>query len=183
MKPLHMVRRATDGTLEQVGDGLLKDSVCLEADGVLVPFGFEEFVEAGQRKRGIAPEKTPLHLVPVADHDRLQDRAPAIGAVDITGSKHAPLQITELVEHEEWMVAGATEVAVVGSALLFAMGRAERTVHVEHDQLRRVVVMNPVDPDARKVSERGKVLVGGKKLRLEAPHLSPVSAYETDCGY
>ena len=41
MKPLHMVRRATDGTLEQVGDGLLKDSVCLEADGVLVTFGFE----------------------------------------------------------------------------------------------------------------------------------------------
>ena len=32
--------------------------------------------------------------------------------------------------------------------------------------------MNPVDPDARKVSERAKVLVDGKKLRLEAPHLA-----------
>ena len=165
-----MVRRAADGALEQVGDVLLKDSVCLEADGVLVTFGFEELVEVGQRKRGIAPEKTPLRLVPVADHDRLQDRAPAIGAVDIAGPEHAPLQITELVEHEEWMVAGATEVAVEGSALLFAMGRAERTVHAGHDQLRRVVAMNPLDPDAREVSERGKVVAGGKKLRLEAPH-------------
>ena len=131
-----MVWRAADGALEQGGDVPLKDRVCLEADGVLVTFGFREFVKVGQRKRGIAPEEAPLHLVPVAAHDWLQDRAPAIGAVDITGSKHAPLQIAELVEHEEWMVAGATEVAVVGSALLFAMGRADRTVNVEHDQCR-----------------------------------------------
>ena len=146
MEPLHMVRRTADGALEQVDDVPLKDRVCLEADGVLVTFGFEELLEVGQRKRGIAPEEAPLHLVPVADHDWLQDRAPAIGAVDVTGSKPAPLQIAELDEHEEWMVAGAGEVAVVGSALLIAMGRADAAVHVEHDCLGRMPRMHKVDP-------------------------------------
>ena len=109
-------RGSADRALEQVDDVPLKDRVCLEADGVLVTFGFEELVEVGQRKRGIAPEEAPLHLVPVAD------------------------------EHEEWMVAGAGEVAVVGSALLIAMGRADAAVHVEHDCLGRMLRMHKVDP-------------------------------------
>ncbi len=62
--------------------------------------------------------------------------------------------------------------AVVGRALLLAMGRADRAVHVEHDELRRVAVMNPVDPDARKLSECGEVVVCGQQLSLEPPHLA-----------
>ena len=37
-----MVWRTADGALEPVGDVPLKDRVCLEADGVLVTFGFKE---------------------------------------------------------------------------------------------------------------------------------------------
>ena len=52
--------------------------------------------------------------------------------------------------------------AVVRRAFLIAMGRTDGNVHVEHDQLWRIAVMNPVDPDARKVSERGEVVIGGE---------------------
>ena len=62
--------------------------------------------------------------------------------------------------------------AVVRGALLPAMGRADRAVHAGHDELRRVAVMYPVDPDARKLSGCGEVVVGGRQLSLEPPHLA-----------
>ncbi len=70
------------------------------------------------------------------------------------------------------MIAGAAKVTIVGCALLFAMGRTDTGVHVENDLLRRVAVMHTVDPNAGKVDQRGKVIVAGQKLRLEAPHLA-----------
>ena len=44
------------------------------------------------------------------------------------------------------MVAGTAEVTIVRCSLLFAMGRADAAVHVENDHLRRMAVMNLVDP-------------------------------------
>ena len=39
---------------------------------------------------------------------------------------------------------------------------SECSRHVEHDNLRRLALVNLVDPDAQKVSERGEVVIGGE---------------------
>ena len=70
------------------------------------------------------------------------------------------------------MIAGATEVPVVGRAFLSTVGWADAAVHVENDLLRRATVMNAVDPSAGKITKRGEVFLGGQNLRLEAPHLT-----------
>jgi hypothetical protein len=36
----------------------------------------------------------------------------------------APLDIAKLVEHEQWVVAGAAKAAIIGAAFLLAVGRA-----------------------------------------------------------
>ncbi len=70
------------------------------------------------------------------------------------------------------MVAGATEVTVVRRSLLFPMGRADAAVHVENDHLRRVAVMNSVNPHPVHVGQDFNVRIARQKLRLEAPHLA-----------
>ena len=60
----------------------------------------------------------------------------------VAGTKGAAFQVAELVEHEQGMIAGTAEMAVVGRAFLITVGRADRTIHVEHGELRRVAVMN-----------------------------------------
>jgi len=50
-------------------------------------------------------------LVLVACHYRLQDITPAIGAVYVAGTQNTPLQVAELVEQEQGMVARATQSA------------------------------------------------------------------------
>ena len=58
----------------------------------------------------------------VASYHRLQDGAPVIRAVDLAVAQQRPLQIAKLVEAEKRVIAGAAEVAVVGRALLLAVG-------------------------------------------------------------
>ena len=70
------------------------------------------------------------------------------------------------------MIAGATEVPVVGRAFLSTVGWADAAVHIKHDHLRRATVMNAVDPSAGKITKRGEVFLGGQNFRLEAPHLT-----------
>jgi len=70
------------------------------------------------------------------------------------------------------MIAGASEVTVVGRSFLVAMGRADAAVQVENDLLRRATVMHTIDPLAGKITKRGEVFLGGQNLRLEAPHLT-----------
>jgi len=54
----------------------------------------------------------------------------AVATVDVAMPQGAAFQRPELFEHKERMVAGAVEMPVPGGALLLAMGRADRTVHV-----------------------------------------------------
>ena len=82
-----------------------------------------------------------------------------MGAVHVAGTKAAPLQIAELIEHEKRVIAGAAEMAVIGRTFLITMGRADGAVHVEHDHSRQLPRMNPIDPNTRQVREGGEVLV------------------------
>jgi len=43
----------------------------------------------------------------VACNDGLEQIVPAIGAVHVAGTQRAALQVAELIEHEQRMVAGA----------------------------------------------------------------------------
>src|SRR6516162_1398894 len=70
------------------------------------------------------------------------------------------------------MVAGAAEVAVVGTAFLLAVGWALARIHVEHDHPRRSSLVHLVDPPAGQISKSGKVLGPTEPLRLEAAHLA-----------
>jgi hypothetical protein len=53
-----------------------------------------------------------LHDVPVAANYRLQHRAPAVGAMHVPRSQ-GQLDIAELVENEQWAVAGAAEMPII----------------------------------------------------------------------
>ena len=101
-------------------------------------------------------QKRPAALTVAGDH-RLQHRAPAFSAMNVAGPQDAALQVAELVEDEERMVAGAAEVPVPGRALLLAIGRALGTVHVEDDAVWRSPHMHAVDPGAGQVPERREV--------------------------
>jgi hypothetical protein len=94
------------------------------------------------------------NVAPISHHDGLQHTVPSVGAVNIAGTKRTSFQVTELVEHEEGMVAGAFVMAVPDAHLLFAVRRADARIHVEHDTSRRTPCMNAVDPFAGEISER-----------------------------
>jgi hypothetical protein len=95
MEPLDVHGRTADGAFEEVGDVALKDSVGLEADGVLVALGLKVVVQVGHGEGGIAPEELPLGPFPISRHHGFQHRTPAIGAVDVAGTQRGPFQIAE----------------------------------------------------------------------------------------
>jgi len=92
--------------------------------------------------------------------------------VNVAGAQGAPLQIAELVEHEQRVIAGAAEVPVVGAAFLLAVSRALARIHVEHDDLRRSPRVHLVDPPAGQIGKGSKVLRSSQPLGLKAAHLA-----------
>jgi MOSC domain-containing protein YiiM len=102
----------------------------------------------------VGPEIDARDLAVIARHDRLQNRFPAICAVNVAGTKRAPFEVAELVEQEQRMVAGAGVVPVPDAVLLFAVRRAEARIHIEHDTSWRTTTMDGIDPLAGKIGER-----------------------------
>ena len=83
--------------------------------------------------KAASPRKYSRFTIPrLAGDHRLQHRVPVGGAVHVARPQGAALNIPELVEHEQRMIAGAAKVAVVGAAFLLAVGRAFARIHVEH---------------------------------------------------
>jgi hypothetical protein len=94
-----MVRWPPDRTPEQVADPVLQDAVRRKPDRVLDPFGFKIFVDIRIGEGGIGAEIDARDLAAIARHDTIKHTLPAIGAVDVAGTKRAALQIAELIEH------------------------------------------------------------------------------------
>ncbi len=90
--------------------------------------------------------------------------------MDIARTQRTPLQIAELVEHEQRVQALRLEMTVPSRSLLTPVQRALRTVHVEGDRLGRSPVMRRIDPAAGKIGECGEVFRAGQNLSLEATH-------------
>lgn len=109
---------------------------------------------------------------PIAVHDRFQYVLPTVRRTHVARTQRAASQITELVEHEQWMIADAAEVAAVDCPLSLAIGRAHARIHVEHNIVRRTMAVNAVDPSTGGASEHGEVLIAREPIRLEASHLA-----------
>ena len=92
--------------------------------------------------------------------------------MDVAGPQGAAFEITKLVEHEQRVIAGAAEVAVVSGPFLFAEGGADAGVHVEHDPPHGTAGVNPVDPAPGQIGECGEVGCLGQHLGLEPAHLA-----------
>jgi hypothetical protein len=131
-----------------MADPRLQDRVGRQADGVLDALGFQGLVQLGLGEGRVAAEVQLDAARAVASEHRLQDRAPVVRAVDVARPQEAALQVAELVEQEQRVIAGAAEVAVPGRALLLPVGRALRAVQVEDDPVRRPARVHPVDPRA-----------------------------------
>src|SRR6266404_8935629 len=113
MGPAHVVGRATYRTLEQVADAFLQDAVRRKPDRVLDAFRFQILVDIGIGEARVGAEIDARDLAAIARHDGLQHILPAVGAVNVAGTKRAAFQIAELIEHEQRMIAGAVVVAVL----------------------------------------------------------------------
>src|SRR3954454_14529457 len=113
--------RTAHWTLEQVSDPPLKDRIGGQADDIGIALRFQEFVDLRRGKTRIGSEVAPLHRGPVSGDHRLQRVAPALGGGDVAGPQGAAFAIAELIEHKQWVIAGAAVMAVIGAALLLAM--------------------------------------------------------------
>jgi len=92
--------------------------------------------------------------------------------VDVARPERAPFEVPVLVEHEERVIAGAGEVAVVGGAFLRAVGRAHAAVDVQHERGPRPLPLHTVDPAPREVGQRRQVVRDRQRVGLEATHLA-----------
>jgi hypothetical protein len=92
--------------------------------------------------------------------------------VDVARTKCAAFQVTELIEHEQRVIADAAEMAVVSGPFLLAEGGADAGVHVEHDPLHGTASVNPVDPAPGQVSQGGQVRLLHQHLGLKPTHLA-----------
>jgi hypothetical protein len=77
-----------------------------------------------------------------------------------------------MIEHEQRMIAGAPEMAVIGRAFLAAMDRANGTVHIQDDGLELLTSMHRVNPHARQIGKGSEVVILRQKLGLEPAHLA-----------
>src|SRR3954447_2382690 len=122
--PPHRGGWSPDRSLQQISDLILQDLVGRKPDRVAGTLGFKKLVDPGIGESGVASKIQMLHNAPVTRNHRLQQRAPAVGTVDVARPQCASLDIAELVEHEQRMIAGTSEMPVVGAAFLFTVGRA-----------------------------------------------------------
>src|SRR5207249_5680539 len=119
----YFVRRSPDRALQQVANPILQYAVGRQPDRVADALGFEKLVYLGIGEGCVAAKIQALHDASVAGDHRLQHRAPTIGAVHVARPQGAPLDVAKLVEHEQRMIAGASEMPIVGAAFLLAVGR------------------------------------------------------------
>ena len=156
-KPAHLVRRSHDRALEKIANSVPQDPVRWQPDRILDPLGFQKFVDLGIGKAGVSSETDARNLSLISRHDGLEHGIPCVGAVNVAGTQSAAFQITELIEHEQRVITGASVMAVPDAILLFAMRRADARIHVEHDATGRPSTVHKIDPLAGQVGKSRKV--------------------------
>ena len=135
VEDLRLVGGTSHGTGQQMLDFPLQHGVGLDADGVPVAFLLQQAVQCRIGKRSIATKELGDVVATIPVNDWEQDPSPLFGVGLVATPEHGVLQIAELIEQKQWMVAGALKVAVVGRAFLLYVGLADGTVHVENQFL------------------------------------------------
>ena len=131
-----ILRWSGDRPRELVRDTFRKHLNARQADRVQKTLVLKILLDFRQGEGRIGTEVAPaLAISKSADH-RLEYLAPAVGRMDIAGTQGAPLDVAELVEDEQGVVAAAAEAAIVGAAFLIALGGIDDRVDVENDCLR-----------------------------------------------
>src|SRR3954453_8704608 len=102
-------------------DLVLQDPIDWQTDRIAGSLGFKKLVDLRIGKSCVTSEIQILHDAPVAGDYRLQHCAPSVGAVHVSRSQGASLDIAELVEYEQRVIAGATEVPIIGASFLLAI--------------------------------------------------------------
>ena len=163
-------RRPSHRPPEQRGDLPLQHLVAGESYSVKGLPLLEVLIDIRLGEGGIGP-KVPAHSRPlVAGQDWLQYVPPPVRAMYVARTQHRALAVTELVEHEEWVIAHAPKVTVVRRSLLFPMYRTLRTVHIQdHSPVCRVRHC-PVHPLSVQSIQTFHVAVLRKYLGLEPAH-------------
>jgi len=101
IRPAHVIGRATNRPLEQIADPFLQDAVRGKPDRVFDAFGFEILIDIRIGEARVGAKIDARDLAAIALHDRLQNALPAIGAVDVAGTKRTAFQIAKLIEQEQ----------------------------------------------------------------------------------
>src|SRR6478735_11860478 len=96
----YLVRWSSDWSLQQMSDLVLQDLIGRKPDRVAGTLGFKKLVDLGIGESGVASKIQILHNAPVTRNHRLQQRAPAVSAMDVAGPQDTPFDIAELVEYE-----------------------------------------------------------------------------------
>src|SRR3954447_9748734 len=145
----YLVGWSPNRSLQQISDLILQDLVGRKPDRVAGTLGFKKLVDLGIGESSVASKIQMLHDAPIPRDHRFQHRAPAVSTVDVARPQCASLDVAELVEHKQRMIADAGEVAVIGTAFLLAIGRAFARIRVEYDGLRPPPPVHFVDPLTR----------------------------------
>src|SRR3954470_4874655 len=141
----YLVRWSPDRSLQQISDLILQDRVGWQADRVAGTLGFKKLVDLGIGESGVASKIQMLHNAPVTRNHRLQQRAPAVGTMDVARPQRAPFDIAELVEHKQRVITGAGEMAIVGTAFLLAVepAPAQAVVGLSLESMSSMMVFGP----------------------------------------
>src|SRR5215212_1331492 len=86
----YLVGWSPDRSLQQISDLVLQNLVGRKPDRVAGTLGFKKFVDLGIGESGVASKIQMLHNAPVMRNHRLQQRAPAIGTMDVARSQCTP---------------------------------------------------------------------------------------------
>ena len=78
--------------------------------------------------------------------------------MDVAIAEGAALQHAELVEQEVWVIAVAAKMPVPCRPFLIAMSGVNGAVHVQHDVLQPLAVVETVNPRAVQIGQRRPVL-------------------------
>src|SRR4051794_7600143 len=84
----YLVGWSPDWALQQMADLILQDLVGRKPDRVAGTLGFKKLVDLGVGEGGVASEIQMLHDPSVTRNHRLQQRAPAVSAVDVAGPQN-----------------------------------------------------------------------------------------------
>jgi hypothetical protein len=105
--PSRLVGRSPNRSGQQGRDTLLQHPIGWQPNSVADAFGLQEFVEFGLGEGGIGAEVEIDASLSIPRDHRLQQRLPAFSTVSIAGTQKAALEVAELVEQEQRVVAGA----------------------------------------------------------------------------